>query len=175
MQKRVGRQAAQLGALLLFNFWIQVGVASSTDPGKVIAGWVEKISLKDQTFIIKAKLDSGAKTSSIHAENVQIFQRDGKKWVRFNLVFKDVDGTLHTIVMERPRVRRVRIKDHDSEPDRRPTVTLEICFDGRYHETEFTLTDRGNFLYPTLLGRKFLVGVAVVDPEHTFLTKATCD
>ncbi len=175
MQKRVVRLGTCVLTVLLPIFWVQAGVASSRDPGKVIAGWVEKISLKDQTFIIKAKLDSGAKTSSIHAENIQLFQRDGKKWVRFNLVLKDVEGTSHTLVMERPRVRRVRIKDHDSEPDRRPTIKLEICFDGRFHNTEFTLTDRGNFLYPVLLGRKFLDGVALVDPEHTFLTKATCE
>ena len=175
MLKKIFRQIYLIGLTCLIAPFATTSSASSLDPGKVIAGWVEKISLKDHTFIIKAKLDSGAKTSSIHAENVQIIQRDGKKWVRFNLVLTDVTGVKHTIVMEKPRIRRVRIKDHNEEPDRRPTVALDICFDGRFHKAEFTLTDRNQFLYPVLLGRQFLKGVAIVDPEDTFLTKATCD
>ena len=129
MLKKIFRQIYLIGLTCLIAPFATTSSASSLDPGKVIAGWVEKISLKDHTFIIKAKLDSGAKTSSIHAENVQIIQRDGKKWVRFNLVLTDVTGVKHTIVMEKPRIRRVRIKDHNEEPDRRPTVALDICFE----------------------------------------------
>ena len=64
---------------------------SSTDPGKVIAGWVEKISLVEPALVIKAKLDTGAKTSSIHAVNVEPFMRDGDRWVKFDLLLED-DG-----------------------------------------------------------------------------------
>ena len=147
---------------------------NSSDPGKVIAGWVEKISLGEQPVMLKAKLDTGAKTSAIHAANVEAFLRDGEHWVRFDLLLTDVDDKQHTIHMEKPRSRRVRIKDDDGEHDRRSVVELEICFDGRKHVTEFTLAERSEYIYDVLLGREFLQGIAVVDPASTFLTQANC-
>ncbi|MEN8206239.1 MAG: ATP-dependent zinc protease [Pseudomonadota bacterium] len=147
---------------------------SSQDPGKVIAGWIEKISLVEPPLIIKAKLDTGAKTSSIHAINVEQFKQDGDRWVRFDLVLTDVNDKQHTLHMEKPKARRVRIKNTDGDHDRRAVVELEFCFDGRKHVTEFTLADRSEYIYDVLLGRKFLQGIAVVDPEATFLTQAGC-
>ncbi len=147
---------------------------SSSDPGKVIAGWVEKISLVEQPVLLKAKLDTGAKTSSIHAINVEPFMREGERWVRFDLQLKDIEDKQHTLHMEKPRSRRVRIKDDDGEHDPRSVIELEICFDGRKHVTEFTLADRSEYIYDVLLGREFLQGIAVVDPESTFLTQANC-
>lgn len=147
---------------------------SSRDPGKVIAGWVEKISLVEQPLVLKAKLDTGAKTSSIHAINIEPFMREGDRWVKFDLLLDDVDDKQHTLHMEKPKVRRVRIKDHDGVDDRRAVVELEICFDGRKHVTEFTLADRSEYIYDVLLGREFLQGIAVVDPDSTYLTQAHC-
>ena len=147
---------------------------SSKDPGKVIAGWIEKISLVDPSVTLKAKLDTGAKTSSIHATNVEEFRRDGKRWMRFDLVLTDVDDKPHTVRMDRPKARRVAIKHTDGEHDRRAVVELDICFDGRRHTAEFTLADRSDYIYSVLLGRQFLAGIAVVDPGATFLTQASC-
>ncbi|MBL4851707.1 MAG: ATP-dependent zinc protease [Gammaproteobacteria bacterium] len=150
------------------------GYASSDNPGKVIAGWVEKISLKDQSYVLKAKLDSGAETSSIHAEDIELFKHEGKRWVRFKLLLEDTDGKAMTLALEKKRARRVKIKQHNGVHDSRPVVELDICFDGRPYAVEFTLADRSEFIYPVLLGRRFLAGVAVVDPEATFLTQARC-
>lgn len=148
---------------------------SSEDPGKVIAGWVEKISFGEKSLVIKAKLDSGAKTSSIHANNIEQFKRKGKRWVRFDLILEDANGKTHSIHMEKPKARRVRIKSNDENvDDRRPVVELEFCFDGRPRKTEFTLAGRSDFIYDILLGREFLAGVAVIDPQSTFLTMAKC-
>jgi len=147
---------------------------SSSDPGKVIAGWVEKISLVEPPLVLKAKLDTGAKTSSIHAINVEPFKKQGDRWVKFDLLLTDVDDKQHTVHMETPRSRRVRIKDNDGDYDRRAVVELEFCFDGRKHIAEFTLADRSEYIYDVLLGREFLLGIAVIDPENTFLTQASC-
>lgn len=147
---------------------------SSSEPGKVIAGWVEKISLVEQPLVLKAKLDTGAKTSSIHAINVEPFLHEGKRWVKFDLLLRDVDDKQHTLHMEMPKSRRVRIKESDGEHDRRSVVELEFCFDGRRHVTEFTLADRSEYIYDALLGREFLQGIAVIDPASTFLTQANC-
>jgi hypothetical protein len=148
--------------------------ADSTNPGKVIAGWVEKISLVEQPLTLKAKLDTGAKTSSIYAINIVQFKREGERWVKFDLVLEDINDKQHTIHLEKPKSRRVRIKNNDGDHDPRAVVELEICFDGRRHVTEFTLADRSEYIYGVLLGREFLQGLAVVDPERTFLTQANC-
>lgn len=149
-------------------------LASSTDPGKVIAGWVEKISFTENGIITKAKLDSGAKTSSIHATNIESFRKDEQKWVRFELVLTDPEDKPFTVQMEAKRVRGVKIKNHDGNFDRRAVVELSFCFDGRWRRSEFTLADRSEFIYDVLLGREFLKGIAVIDPEQTFLTQAQC-
>ncbi len=149
--------------------------SSSRDPGKVIAGWVEKITLGEQALLTRAKLDTGAKTSSIHATDIENFKRNGSRWVRFNLLIEDIQGKVHSIPMERPKVRRVRIKSSDATvEDQRVVVELEFCFDGRPRTSEFTLADRSEFIYGILLGREFLAGIAVIDPQSTFLTMARC-
>lgn len=160
---------------LLFVLASPFSHASSSDPGKVIAGWVEKITFGEKQLIIKAKLDSGAKTSSIHAINVENFKRKGKRWVRFDLLLEDINGKVHKIHMEKPKARRVLIKNIDEETeDRRAVVELDFCFDGRPRKSEFTLADRSGFIYDILLGRKFLAGTAVIDTQATFLTMARC-
>ncbi len=163
--------------------WLLSGVAGyaeeSTDPptGKVIAGWIERLTLPATGRQVKAKLDTGANTSSIHAENIEQFEKDGETWVRFDLHGhrrdKEEDAP-DPVQVERERARRVKIKDHDDPADRRPVVELEVCFDGRLRLAQFSLADRSNFLYPVLLGRRFLEGVAVVDPALKYATDPSC-
>ena len=126
---------------------------SSQDPGKVIAGWVEKISLVEHPLTLKAKLDTGAKTSSIHAINVEQYKKNDDHRVRFDLLLRDVNDKQHTIHMDMPKARRVRIKSSDGDHDRRAVVELAICFDGRRHVTEFTLADRSEYIYDVLRWR----------------------
>lgn len=149
--------------------------ASSKTHGKVIAGWVEKITLLPWDVMVKAKLDTGALTSSLHATDVERFTREDEKWVRFKLAIDPVAGEPAMVTVERPLVRRVAIKGAEKDPDSRLVVELSLCMNGRRHETDFSLADRSVLIYPVLLGRRFLEDVALVDAGETFLTKATCD
>lgn len=159
----------------LFLIGAPLAMSDSNTPGTVIAGWVEKISIGELPALLKAKLDTGAKTSSIHAENIRPFLKDDNRWVRFELLLSDSAGNEYRQVFERPRVRKVRIKNHDGDHERRSIVVLDFCFDGRRHSSQFTLADRSEFIYPVLLGRRFLSEVAVVDASETFLTQAQCN
>lgn len=150
------------------------GSGKMRDESKQIAGWVERIVVLPSKRIALAKLDTGAKTSSIHAEEIERFERNGRPWVRYTLLLKESKQKVHRIPRESPLVRRVYIKDHVSQPDARPVVELEFCMDGRRHSAHFSLVDRSAFLYSVLLGRELLAGSFVVDPEQTFLTAATC-
>ena len=174
------RIAGSLGLVLFILLSAPQTYANSKTQGKVIAGWVEKISLPEsgassKAVTVKAKLDTGAETSSIHAEDIQTFTRDGKTWVDFTLVLKDSQGKVHRVAQKKPRKKRVKIKKHDGVHDRRSIVELDICFDGRIHSALFSLADRSEFIYPVLLGRKFLKGIAIVDSQESFLTQAHCD
>ena len=167
-------RALALAVLLCFASSVPA-LASSKTPGKVIAGWVEKVELgTHQPIETKAKLDTGAKTSSIHAENIERFKKDGDRWVRFVLVLEGTDDEVHRVAMEKPIERNIRVKDHDDPSSRRPIVELPMCFDGRVHNVDFSLADRSGFIYSVLIGRRFLNDVAVVDAGRTFLTKASC-
>ncbi len=151
----------------------------SGDESKQIVGWVERIRILPEQTLALAKLDTGATTSSIYAEEIERFERNGEDWVRYTLVLKESKKRTHRVPRESPVVRSVHIKDHDYQPDARPVVELSFCMDGRRHGARFSLVDRGAFLYSVLLGREFLAGSFLVDPEATFLTGgltgAACD
>lgn len=147
---------------------------SGQQNGKVTAGWVEKVSLSDKSFQVRAKLDTGAKTSSINAIDIEPIIKDGKRWVRFTLVLEDTKSEIRKITMQQPVVRRVRIKEHHEKHDKRSVVKLPLCFAGNIHQVEFSLKNRAGFNYPVLLGRKFLRETILVDSEHTFLTEPNC-
>lgn len=141
---------------------------------RVLAGWVEKIILKAGDDAVKAKLDTGAKTSSINALNIKRFEREGDEWVRFTLKYNNVDDASRSIDMERPVYRNLRIKEHEGENDRRAVVKLDFCFSGQWHTAQFSLVNRSRFVYPVLLGRRFLRKATIIDPLQTFITQPTC-
>lgn len=154
--------------LVLFYLAISPPVAAKHGQQVIIAGWLETVVLSPWQIQLKAKLDTGAKTSSIHAENQQRFERDGKPWVRFNLP-KGGKKNAKIEIIETPLTREVLIKRHKLPPAVRPVVQLGFCINAHYYETEFTLANRGNFNYPVLLGRRFLKNHILVDAGKTFL------
>lgn len=127
-------------------------LASAQD--RLIAGWLEWVVLEPWGLKLKGKLDTGAKTSSLHAVDVEYFQREGKQWVRFK-TFNPRRKT-RSVTIERPLIRDVRIKRHMAVDQARPVVALDLCLGDRMVTTEFSLIDRGRFNYPVLLGRRVL-------------------
>ncbi|MGZ8217183.1 ATP-dependent zinc protease family protein [Methylomagnum sp.] len=139
---------------------------------KLVMGWLESVFLRPWNLRVTAKLDTGANTSSLHADQIEHFSKDGEAWVRFTL--EDGQGSRPQTV-ERPIVRAAYIKERLGRSSKRDVVKLTVCKNGRDYETEFTLVDRSNFNYPLLLGRSFLQDVALVDASATFLYKADGD
>ena len=164
-----------LATILLIVIWAFPVLTASKEPAKAIAGWVENVRIENLDYKVKAKLDTGAKTSSIHATNIESFKKNEKKWVRFTLSLIDNEDNKHKIDLEKPRSRKTSIKNHGGNPDKRYVVDLQVCFNGRTFTTEFTLADRSEYIYDVLLGRQFLKSVAVIDPDETFLTLAECN
>jgi hypothetical protein len=138
---------------------------------KIVVGWIEKVRIYPGNFLVHAKLDTGAEYSSLDAGNLQFFERDGKKWVRFYLAEKR-EGK--SITLERPLLRWAPIKRHNQEPQRRPVIKLGVCLGNIYKETEVNLVDRKNYQYRMLIGRKFMEGSMIIDPSAMYTIGPTC-
>lgn len=135
--------------------------------GKMVVGSVEWVYLLEPREHYKARVDSGATTSSIHAKNVTRFERNGKKWVSFEL--QDDDKSV-SHKLEAPLVRTVSIRQASSdESEHRPVVKLTIVLGSMQHESEFTLNDREKMDYSVLLGRTFLQDIALIDVGRTMI------
>lgn len=129
--------------------------------GKLVIGATEWVYLNPPGHHYLARIDSGATTSSISVLNLVRFERNGKKWVKFDL---KPDGETQAISVEAPVERNVLIRQSStSENDRRPVVLLNVRLGPLQQETEFTLTDRSHMSYPMLLGRSFLQDVTLID------------
>ena len=160
---------------------VSAGENESEITEKLILGWIENVNLQPSGLKSKAKLDTGAKTSSIHAKNIEHFEKDGEPWVRFQFASntklkeeKYKSGKSKKVVtVEAPITRRALIKRHKHTSLERPVVELAFTLADKEYTAEFTLTDRSKFLYPVLLGRRFLKNVAIVDPGNTFLKTRT--
>jgi hypothetical protein len=138
---------------------------------KTIVGWIEKVRIYPGNFLVHAKLDSGAEYSSLDAGNLQEFERDGKKWVRFDLQEKREGKNL---TIERPLLRWAPIKRHNQAPQRRPVIKLGVCLGKIYKETEVNLIDRKNYQYRMLIGRKFMEGAVIIDPSAQYTVEPNC-
>ncbi len=128
---------------------------------KLVVGEVEDVRFDNHGLVLRARIDTGASTSSLDARDVQTFERDGERWVRFT-VLHPVEG--EPVVMERPRVRGVRILQAAAEePERRPVVELRVTLGEMTQTAEFTLADRSSLEHPVLIGRNILRDLMVVD------------
>ena len=139
----------------------------SADP-KQIYGWREKVLVDGLEKTITAKLDTGAYTSSIHAEDAKLFERDGKKWVRF-IVTEPRKKDSPRIQLEAPLVRIARIKEPGGESESREVVRLAFKIGERKLRGEFTLNNRSNMLSAILIGRVTIRELGWIDPSRVFL------
>ncbi len=140
-------------------------------------GWIEWAWLLPGDIKVKTKLDTGAKTSSIDAVDIEAFERDDEVWVRFRIPLSErPDDSDHgaDVHVERPVVRETRIKEHERDSVTRYVVEMDLCIGGMTFTTPMTLADRGGFNYPLLLGRSALKGHTVVDPARTFTASESC-
>jgi hypothetical protein len=135
-----------------------------------IVGWIEKVRLYPGNFLVHAKLDSGAEYSSLDAKNLKEFQRDGRRWLRFDLTNRYGEK----ITLERPLLREATIKRHFLRSQKRPVVKLGVCLGNIYKETEVNLVDRSGFQYRMLIGRKFMEGTFAIDPAARFTAEPAC-
>jgi hypothetical protein len=155
-------------AAIAASAFVLLGALSAE--GKAVVGWLEKVRIYPGNLVIHAKLDTGARNSSLNASHVTVFERDGEQWVRFDVTSRYGK----TVTIERKVERVVKIKRHGAKPNKRFAIRLGVCLGDSYKEVEVNLSDRSGFLYQMLIGRSLLTGSYVVDPSAKYTTKPNC-
>ena len=146
----------------------QVKVAPSAIDNKSILGQSEWAYISSVKSNFKSRIDTGAATSSLNAIDIERFERDGKKWVRFNLAHENGDKP-EIIEAKIVRIASIVQSGNPGEDNKRLVVKLHIRMGDVAQTTEFTLADRLHMEYPVLIGRTFLQDVALVDVGQEYI------
>ena len=113
---------------------------------------------------VEARIDSGAKTSALHAFNIQPFDKDGRSYVRFSI--NPLQGNRKiTIRTEAPMVDRREVKSSSGHIERRYVISVPITMGDAMWDIEMTLTNRDTMGYRMLLGRQAMRGRRSPDAE----------
>nr|WP_262410755.1 ATP-dependent zinc protease [Pseudomonas alcaligenes] len=117
---------------------------------------------------LRAKIDTGASTSTLHASDIVSFERDGAPWVRFTAHFGTLVQRRHRC--EAPLVTVKTIKSSNGQTQSRYVIRTALMLGDRQWLVEFTLACRKTMRYRVLLGSKALItGQLVVNPALTYV------
>ncbi len=134
-----------------------------TPDGKMYFGENEFVYVREANALIEARIDTGAAISSISAKNITMFERNGKKWYRFNIEAND-----RMILVEAPFVRFSEIRQSAAESTiKRVVVSLNVKIGEYSGAAEFTLIDRSLMQFALLIGRNLIQDIAVVDVSRS--------
>ena len=136
---------------------------------KLTIGWREWLALpKLEVPLIKAKVDTGARTSSLHAFDVETFRRRGVERVRFK-IHPLQRSSRETIAAEAELIEHRLVKSSTGKQTLRPVIATTIDLMGSMWDIELTLINRDSMGFRMLLGREAIRGLFVVDPGRSFL------
>ena len=134
----------------------------------IVLGWREWLELPQLgVAAVKAKIDSGARTSSLRVDQLEAHERDGAHWLRF--VVRPGRSTRSPVVCEAPAVDRREVCDSGGHVTLRWFIRTEFALAGRRWQAEINLTPQSDMLFPLLLGRTALGGRFVVDPAASYV------
>jgi hypothetical protein len=137
------------------------------DNEPIVLGWREWLALPQVGIgAIKAKIDSGARTSSLHVESLDEFEQDGQPWLRFTvLTGRRSAPEVHCVA---PVADRRTVSDSGGHVTMRWFIRTEFELAGQRWESEMNLTSRLHMLFPLLLGRDALRGRFLVDSASAY-------
>jgi hypothetical protein len=132
-------------------------------------GWREWVGFPDLNIQrIKAKVDTGARTSALHAFRLEPFKRDDAQWVRFAI--HPIQGDTETVVeCEAPVKEQRTVRDSGGHEELRYVIETQIAIGHQSITAEVTLTDRDTMRFRVLLGRTALRKRYVIHPGKSYL------
>ncbi len=136
-------------------------------------GWREHVGLPDLHIpTIRAKIDTGARTSCLHAFSVEPFEKNGKDWVRFG-IHPHQDDTETEVFCEAEVIEKRMVSDSGGHKEERFVISTELVLAGQRWPIEITLTNRDSMLFRMLLGRTAMKNKIIVSPSESFLLGET--
>lgn len=142
---------------------------SKSSHSNTLVGWREWVSLPGTGIDwIKAKVDTGARSSSLHAFDIVECERDGSPWVRF-LIRPWQDSHEDITEVEYPIHDRRLVRSSSGHSEERVVIVMQIVVAGRSVTAEVTLTNRDEMGFRMLLGRGTLRQGFIIDPALSFV------
>jgi hypothetical protein len=140
-----------------------------TQPEREVIGWREHIGLPDLGISnMAAKIDTGARTSALHAEDQELFERNGERWVRFNVPKLKNQKTR---LIETPLKAEREIKNTSGIPENRLVIRTLLMLGSHSWPIDVSLADRDAMTFDLIIGRTALKGRRIlVDPAHSYLS-----
>ncbi len=139
---------------------------------KMVVGNLENCNLPDLGIeSLQVRVDTGAKTSSLHVDNLSKFTKQGKTWVKFDIHpdLYNVDRVIHC----QTRLKDVRrIKSSNGTSEERYVIKTTLSLGNQTWPIEITLADRSDMSYLMLLGREAMGDRLLVDPSQTFMLES---
>ncbi|PRX37607.1 Uncharacterized conserved protein [Meinhardsimonia xiamenensis] len=133
-----------------------------------VVGWRERVALPELGLdLLPAKIDTGARTSALHATHIVEFERDGRRWVRFHIPHA---SGVHARDCVAPLADRRRVKNTGGVPQERHVIETLLVLGRRRWRIEVTLADRAEMRHPLILGRTAIRRHRLlVDPGRSWL------
>ena len=138
------------------------------EPDQVVVGWREWVALPQADVAwVKAKIDTGAKSSSIHAFDLEAHQQDGQDWVRFSIhPWQRSDDEAHQLTL--PLLDRREVRSSNGQTEERYAVAMDVTLAGRTITTVMTLSNRDEMGFRMLIGREALERGFLVDSSISY-------
>ncbi|MFU8864360.1 MAG: ATP-dependent zinc protease [Rhodobacterales bacterium] len=142
--------------------------ATKAKPAPMLIGWRERIALPELGIsLVQAKIDTGARTSALHATRVRRFEKDGAEWVRFHIPHA---SGLKARDVEAPLVDQRQIKNTSGLGEDRLVIETLLILGDRRWPIEVSLADRTTMAMPIILGRTAIRKRGIlVDAGKSFL------
>ena len=144
-------------------------MSTTPDPSEpVIVGWREWVALPQAGVEwVKAKVDTGARSSAIHAFDLEVFERDDREWVRFSIhPWQRSDEEAHELTL--PLLDRREVRSSNGQTEQRYAVAMDVTLAGRTITTVMTLSNRDEMGFRMLIGREALERGFLVDSSISY-------
>ncbi len=141
--------------------------AQMAGQGLTVLGWREWLLLPQLGIgPLRAKLDTGARSSSLHVDTLEEFRRDGAHWLRFTLRLGRRNA--RELCCEAPSTDRRAVTDTGGRRTERWFIRTRVELAGVDFDIDVNLTNRRHMLFPLLLGRTALCARFAIDPSRSY-------